>query len=338
MDPVASVVIGPRGHGVVRHATLLAQRTGVRLDRRSRPPHDLRPASEHGECVAGAIAPAAVYHWHFTDRLFGPNVEAAADRLVDAIRALGGRHVISLHDVPAPRSTARSIRRVAAYRRLTATADATVVASEHERSRLARGGADHCVDVIPLPIVETPTPASRSGECARRVGVLGYIYPGKGHAEVIAAAAPLPADVRLWFLGRPSDGHAALVTELRRAAAAQPRDLAVTGYLPDEQLQQAMRRVDVPVVPARAMSASASVATWIGAGRRPLVARNGYSTELAAHGNGLITLYEPDDLTASLRCAVDDPSVTYRDEPLPRCLGIDAVADAHRQLYRRLLA
>ena len=273
-----------------------------------------------------------MYHWHFTDRLFGETIEAAVNGLLDAMAVLPARHIVSLHDVPSPNRTRRSARRVEGYRRLVGAADVAVVASDHERTRLRRGGTTRHVDVIPLPIVESE-PIQQRVDRVRRVGVLGFIYPGKGHADVIAAAPALPDDVRLCFLGRAADGHAALLTTLRRAAAREHRRLHISGYLPDDVLRVALQTIDVPVVPARTTSASASVATWIGAGRRPLVARNGYSVEIADRDRHLVTLYEPGQLADAACAALREPSTTFRTCPVPPTLTLPAVAHAHELLY-----
>jgi glycosyltransferase involved in cell wall biosynthesis len=215
-------------------------------------------------------------------------------------------------------------------------ADGLVVASIHERSRLRRAGITAPVLVIPLPIVPLAAPTTRRRVSRRRtVAILGFVYPGKGHAEVIAAVGSLPPDVQVVALGRASDGHQPLVDCLRRTATSMDRRLLVTGFLDDATLADALHRVDVPVVAARSVSASASVATWIAAGRRPLVARNAYATELAAHDADLVTLYDPEDLTLAIERALDDPSTTRRRKSIPQALQLSVVAEAHCELYGR---
>jgi len=211
-----------------------------------------------------------------------------------------------------------------------------VVASTHERARLRRAGIGTPVDVIPLPIVPLAAPTTQRRATRRRsVAILGFVYPGKGHAEVIAAVGSLPPDVQVVALGRASDGHQPLVDCLRRTATSTDRRLLVTGYLDDATLADALHQVDVPVVAARSVSASASAATWIAAGRRPLVARNAYATELAAYDADLVTLYDPEHLTSAIERAIDDPSTTRRRGPIPQALQLSAVAEAHCELYRR---
>ena len=243
---------------------------------------------------------------------------------------------MTLHDVPAPTGSSRSMRRVDGYRRVAEAADSLVVASVHERGRLRRAGISTPVLVIPLPIIPGAPPTDRRRATRRRsVAVLGFVYPGKGHAEVIAAVRSLPPDVQIVALGRPSDGHQPLVDCLRRTATSMDRRLLVTGFLDDATLADALHRVDVPVVPARSVSASASAATWIAAGRRPLIARNAYSTELAAYDPDLVTLYDSGELASAIERAIDDPSTTHRRGPIPQPLQLPSVAEAHRALYRR---
>ncbi len=325
MAPVTAMVVGPDEHGVVRHAMTIAEAVDARIERH----FDLAT-------VTARAAGAGVCHWHFTDRLFGASIEESAESFVDALAVATARHVVTLHDVPAPTGSSRSARRVAGYRLVAEAADVLVVASAHERARLRRAGISAPVFVIPLPIVPFGAPTTRRRSTRRRsVAILGFVYPGKGHAEVIAAVRSLPPDVQVVALGRPSEGHQPLVDCLRRTATSTDRRLLVTGYLDDATLADALHQVDVPVVAARSVSASASVATWIAAGRRPLVARNAYTTELAAYDADLVTLFAPEDLPAAIERAIDDPATTRRRGRIPQALRLSSVAEAHCELYGR---
>jgi glycosyltransferase involved in cell wall biosynthesis len=327
-----SVVVGPEQHGVVRHALAIAAATGARVARRD----------DVAACLADPPDGSAVHHWHFTDRLFGRTVDDAAAAFRAATGVVAGRHVVTLHDVPAATDGDRDRRRAAAYRRVAACCDAVVVASEHERRRLAAADVARDVDVIPLPFLAPPPPSperrARTRERGRTVGILGFIHPGKGHADVIAGAGALPDDVRLVALGRPSDGHDDLAATLQRAARDAHRELVVTGFLADDELAVALDDVDVPVVPAADVSASASLGTWIAAGRRPLVVANDFAREVDAMGPGLVTLYEPAGLGRALGAALADPASTRRSCAVPGRLGLAAVAAAHVALYRRVAA
>ena len=329
---VVSVIVGPDEHGVTRHAGAVAAATGVRVARHT----------DWTGAVEASCRRASVVHWHFTDRLFGDDVATAAGHFAALAAPLSVRHVVSLHDVPAGGRSTRQARRVAAYRRVAALADVVVVASDHEHRRLLRAGVDAPVVVIPLPVLPLgektgagAPPARRHGRC-RAVGVLGFVYPGKGHGEVIAATAGLPDDVEVVALGCASPGHDELVRCLRVAAATAGRSFRLTGFLDDEALAGAAATVAVPVVAARAVSASASLGTWLSAGRRPIAVRNGFVAELAARDPELVTICEPDELGAAIRRGLAEPRSTWRTSPVPRELTMDAVAGAHRSLYERL--
>lgn len=330
---VVSVVVGPEQHGVTRHALALAGATGVGVER-----HLDATAATEGRVPPSARRAPQVVHWHFTDRLFGDDVTTAARRFLSMAESRSARHVVSLHDVPTGRRTRRQVRRADAYRAVASVADVVVVASEHERRRLRRSGIDADAVVIPLPVptagpMTVPDPVAPSPPT---VGVLGFVYPGKGHEEVLAACTRLPADVEVIALGGVSPGHETLVEDLTRAAKRAGRRFRVTGFLHDVELTDAARSVSVPVVAARAPSASASIGTWVAAGRRPVAVRNGFVDELDRRAPGLLAPCRADELAAAVERALRDPASTWRDRPVPDELSEGAVAAAHRDLYRRV--
>ena len=98
-----------------------------------------------------------------------------------------------------------------------------------------------------------PAQRRRGRGAARQVAVLGWVYPGKGHAEVLAALDGLPGDVGLRVLGGASPGHADLLDGLAALARDGGRDLHVDGWVDDDDLPDLLRAVDVPGVrpPAR---------------------------------------------------------------------------------------
>ena len=338
--PVATtIIVGPEEHGVVRHAMAVGRACRqpiVRIE---------EPLAESGELNIST----PVAHWHYTDRLFGCRATAAAERFVTVASSTGRRRLVTLHDVPEPGRTDHARRRVSAYRMIAGCVDAIVVASEHERQLLRRCEITTPVHVVPLPIDDRYAPVIDPAATPRNhvdndphrtrvIGVLGFLYPGKGHLDVVRAAASVPGDVVIEALGRPSEGHHDLVAELHKEAARLGRRLSITGFLTDDVLSARLASVDVPVVAARSVSASASLCTWIGAGRRPLVARAPYATELAATGD-LMTLYDPDEsaaLAAAVLRAVAAPPSTWRHVPVPVRLSVEAVAHAHVALYTGL--
>jgi glycosyltransferase involved in cell wall biosynthesis len=228
----------------------------------------------------------------------------------------------TLHDLPiVPPAGAPvdplALRRTAAYRRVALACAGVVVNSRHEQERLAAilGGACPPVTVIPLP-VDPPADRRPDPRPVRNVAVLGFLYPGKGHDEVLRAVAALPPEIMMTALGRPSDGHEDLAGELQQLARSLHRTLEVTGFVPDAELPAALHAAGVPVAPHRTVSASGSIATWLGAGRRPLVPDVAYTRELEQRCPGALWLYPPDaaGLTGCLLAAVAHPEQTWLGE------------------------
>ena len=331
---VVAAIAGPARHGVVRHARTIADLT----------------ASVPVAITADApidVPCNAVVHVHYTDQLFGPDAAAAAARFRRLTAPVRDRLVVTLHDVPVIDGSGHGARRAAAYRSVAADAAALIVSSGHERRRLAELGIHAPVSVIPLPVPAHRSQrvhrATLSASAIRRlrpvqptIGVLGFVYPGKGHESVIDAVAGTGALVLA--IGAPSAGHEDLVDELGRRAAQARCALHVTGHVDDRRLESLLARVDVPVAPAAAPSASASIARWIGAGRRPLAAASAYTDELVAIGPDLVTRYAPDDLGAAIQLGLRAPRSTHRRGPIPAALRPTTVAQLHRAIYRRVVA
>ena len=328
-EPLAtSLIVGPAAHGAVRHAMTVAVIT------RS-------PVVHLGEPEPVGCLPVAtpVHHLHYTDRLFGDTTERAAQRFIELVARLPGAIVVTLHDVPPTDGSALAVRRRESYRRVASSTAAVVVASEHERCRVRAYGISADIAVIPLPIERLPAPTDSFPTSGPTVGVLGFIYPGKGHDDVLAALASLPPEVSMWALGGVSPGHDDLLASLERHAVHADRRLTVTGHLDEPTIIAALQAIDVPVVPARSPSASASLATWIGAGRRPVTALNPYSAEIAAVAPNLVNVYQPvvpGALAATLGWALQRPARTWHDGAIPACFSADSVARQHRRLYRRV--
>lgn len=313
------LVVGPAQHGVT--AAALAQ-AGVDPSGPGPAPRTVRREHVVGaDDVAGLLAElrGRTVHAHVTDRLFGRTPEEAADVVVALAREC--RLVVTLHDLPQPSDgTVNHPRRARAYAAVARAAAAVVVSSDHERRLLDRcltgSGDDVAVTVVPLP-VPTFEPAgdpsegdpSAADEGAADVAVLGFLYPGKGHDAVLEALDGLPPGTGLRALGRPSDGHEDLVGQLAARAAALGRRFEVTGYVPDADLPRLLRSVLVPVAPHQHLSASGSIGSWIGAGRRPLVPVSDYADELLQRNPGAVLLY--DDLPTALERAVRDPASTW---------------------------
>ncbi len=320
------LVVGPAEHGVTRLALALARGADVVRVPTAVGPDDLGAL---GAQVAGGRT-----HAHVTDRLYGRSPEQAQAVLTSlaGVTALS----VTLHDLPQASDGPGSMpRRAACYAAVARASRVVLVSSEHERALLADclgPGPGPDVVVVPLPIdAEPPAPGARPGRTPD-VGLLGFVYPGKGHREVLEALRTLPPDVGVLVLGRASDGHEDLLDELAGRAGELGRRWCVTGYLPDAELVRRLREVAVPVAAHRHVSASGSIGSWLAAGRRPLVPRSRYVDELERRLPGALTVY--DDLPAALRRAVADPASTWLAPGTP--LGPSTAEVARR--YAEVLA
>lgn len=306
---------GPAGHGVVRHARLVA-----------------RLAAAHG--VRAVTAGADLTHAQFTDSLYGPDIATSAAAFADWAAGASRPLVVTLHDVPgADPDPARDVRRGAGYARVVAAGDVVVVSAEHEAAKIARL-TGRAATVVDLPVPQ-PVPGGIHPAWADRptLGVLGFVQPAKCHVDVIAAAAR--NGLRVVAAGAAAPGHDDLLRVLHERAALQGVELVVTGPLDDAEMTAAARAVTVPVVPSSVVSASGTVMTWRGCGRRPLTARGEYAVELDRRHPGTLHLYaDPVALPAAVARTLDDPMSTWLgDDRLVPDTGAE-----HAALYRRVLA
>ena len=327
MTRALHVIVGPNEHGVVRHAADVAQACGDDV---------LRFADAS---IARIPAGYDVVHIPYTDRLFAATCEASAsafERLSQAVAARGSLLSVVLHDLPFGPSTLQARRREA-YRRVSARASGVVVSSHLElqaaefflvEARVAR--------VIALPVGERvlaqPDPTGRS------VGVLGFVYPDRGYEDVLDE---LPAGSELLALGRAADGHHALAEQIAEYAARAGLDWHLTGFLPDEELSARLLTVAVPVAPNRRVAASASIATWLAHGRRPLVAGSAYAVELDTLWPQTIQMYDadrPGALGAAIGLALEDPASTVLGEGIATGPSLAEVADAYTDYFRGVSA
>ncbi|WP_257478701.1 glycosyltransferase [Acidipropionibacterium jensenii] len=309
---VLHVVAGPDHHGIARHAqqlVTLGQAPCLRL---------LDAASREPRTLARTITTAADgrgVHLHLNDTLLGPGT-------VGVVAGVAARVPVSLtlHDLPDPREgAARYDRRARACAELWRLSCGVVVASWHERGLLV-DAARHAgeepdglppVAVVPLPLAPPVADAPVDADHLEPVvGVLGYVYPGKGHEQAIhlAAALGLPGVVAL---GTPSHGHQQLVDDLHARAQALDTSFEVTGFLDDDALLSRARRVAVPLAWHAHASASGSIGSWLEAGRCPLVADGGWVRELAERCPGAVTVVGDQDALRTLAAiALADPSTT----------------------------
>ncbi|WP_203843530.1 hypothetical protein [Winogradskya humida] len=250
-------------------------------------------------------------HLHFTDRLWAGSPEHAA-ALVERIAARTAL-TVTLHDIPQPSDGPRNLpRRTDCYARVAAVTRGVVVNSHHEAAHLAEAGiAPRVLAVVPLPVTPAPFSSPRTRPGSPDVAVLGFFYPGKGHAEVVDAVAALADRPRMTVLGGPSAGHEEDLRVFAEQAAAHGIAVDVTGFVAEEDLIARCREVAVPVVAHRHFSASGSLATWIAAGRRPLVIDGRYTREMAALRPATVHLVAPDRLAEAIAAALADPASTW---------------------------
>ena len=336
---VTCVSVGPEGHGVVRHGRAVARALrGLGLDVQERHAPDAAAFGLLGPELAAVVRVGGTVHVDVTDALFGASPDAAADLLT---ATLPPGAAVTLHDVPQPAEGAdRFRRRAAAYTRIARHAADVVVSSEHER-RLLTDIVDVPARVVPLPVDDRRDQAAADDRTdaagllpeelsglGQDVVVFGFLYPGKGHREAIDALAVLAArdagaglpgpgegrmpaaPRRVTALGPVADGHDDLVEALRAHAAANGLRFRVTGRVPDDLLDAALRAAGVPVAAHRNVSASGSLNSWIGAGRRVVVPEGRYTAEMERLRPGTLRLVAgdgPEALAEAIAEAAADP-------------------------------
>jgi hypothetical protein len=246
---------------------------------------------------------------------------------------------VTLHDVPQPTDGPRFHARAAAYERIVLASRAWATNSWHEHALVSRWCvADARGAVIPLPVLGAYDPradAPRHAD-AHVLGVFGFVYPGKGHRQVVRAAAALrragsPVAVRV--LGDAARGHAAEIDELLRSSHARGVPVEVAGRIPEDEVRDALRRVGVPVAAHRNVSASGSVNSWIAAGRRPLVRDGAYAREMSALRPGTLTLFDDATLVPRLEDALLRPSSTWIEPGTDLGPRLDDTAAAYRSWW-----
>ena len=311
---ILTVLPGPELHGVVQHGRVVARlvrAVGAQvMVRRS---------------LTTSRTSADLTHVHFTDALFGTNVQAAATAYERWAGGVRGPLMVTLHAVPAAADDEREARRRAAYSRVVRASDAVVVSSPHEAAALT----DCLPYVIPLPLGPLG-PAGAVPEWADRptVGVLGFLYPGKGHAAVLEAVQP---GQRVVAAGAPSPGHADLAEELQRRAQERGVDLVVTGPLAADDLHAAALAVTVPVAAYSTSGASATLSTWLAAGRRPLTFETPYAQGVLARWPDCLDLAR--HLRADIAGVLAAPSRSW----LPAPLSAPDVGGLHLAAYQSCL-
>ncbi|OLR93268.1 hypothetical protein BJP25_17450 [Actinokineospora bangkokensis] len=309
---------GPAHHGVARHARHLA-----------------RLLADEG--VRIAASDPDVVHVQFSDSLYPGDASAAADAFTQWLADVPEPVVLTVHDLPGnDPDPARDSRRSAAYRRVLTSGVTVVVSARHEADKVEAltGERPH---VIPLPLPRSAPPSPPPALFAEpSVGVAGFIYPGKGHEEAIRAAARQPTRPRVVALGSATRDHRDLVVKLHGLAGSLGVRFTVTGPLGEAEMSTALAAVTAPLVPARQVSASGSLMSWLAGSRRPLVAANEFSREVVERNPRAVHLYEADDRDALdhlLSRALRDGAHTRTASP-PRW---EDVGKRHVELYQSVV-
>lgn len=292
------LLVGPDVHGVTRYAGEVAAATGAPVVR------------DVSDVVAGASV-----HVHVTDRLFSRTPADAAEALEALARRV--RLTVTLHDVPQPTDGPVFGARAEAYGRIVRASHAWATNSWHEHALVERWSAPGARgSVIPLPIFTGSLDAHRVHAAPDEpvLGVFGYVYPGKGHRQVVRAAAALRrsgvlASVRV--LGGAAPGHDDEVDALVTSSRERGVPVEVTGRVPEADVVRVLRQVAVPVAAHRNVSASGSTNSWIAAGRRPLVRDSAYAREMAELRPGTTILFDDSSLVPTLAAALFDPDSTW---------------------------
>ncbi|GAA5112645.1 hypothetical protein GCM10023339_16000 [Alloalcanivorax gelatiniphagus] len=293
------LLLGPDTHGVTSYAGAVAAAAGAPVVR------DLRD-----------VEPGSTVHLHLTDRLLGREPAEAAAAVEELARR--AHLTVTLHDVPQPMDGPGFPARAAAYGRIIRASRAWATNSWHEHTLVDRWSvAGASGTVIPLPVpsaVAVPRPRGPVPTGEPVLGVFGFVYPGKGHQQVLRAAAALRRGgtfVRLRVLGDAAPGHADELEALVRNGRARGVPVEVSGRVADSALGATLRAVSVPICAHRNVSASASLNSWISAGRRPLVRDGAYAREMAALRPGTSTLFDDATLVPRLAEALRRPSTTW---------------------------
>jgi len=322
--PPLQLIVGPAGHGVVAYAADVASML------RSL---DSRTGVARVEAVTDAMDiahDASRVHLHVTDRLLGRSPEEAAQNL-ERLAALT-RLTLTVHDVPQTSDGTALTRRISAYTRFLVAAHATAVNSRHEQllveEFLPSAPAPHAIPLGSRRAVSPPQPGA-SGECdadessPRSLVILiaGYVYPGKGHAQAIKAAADAGRSLRaageavgevvVLAIGGSSAGHDGDVAVLRADAERRGVRFEMTGFLADDIFAARIAEDGIPLAAHEHVSASRSMLDWMEAGRRPLVVASRYAEEMGLLRPGTIALYEPARLASRLVQAWREPARTW---------------------------
>lgn len=234
-----------------------------------------------------------------------------------------------------------------AMRWLAGRSACLVVSTETERERVLALGIDAPVEVVPLyverrgPLPEREEAKAALGLAGRRVvTLLGFIHPAKGHQLAVEALARLPDETVLVLAGGAVASGEAFLERLRadiRERGLEPR-VRITGYLADDELDRWLAASDVGILPFRDLAASASLATWLTAGRPLIVSDVPVLREYAALAPGLIRVVPPGDpaaLAAAIQATAPSGDATRQAAALADRFSPERTARRLAEIYAR---
>ncbi|TFC94116.1 MULTISPECIES: glycosyltransferase family 1 protein [Cryobacterium] len=166
--------------------------------------------------------------------------------------------------------------------------------------------------------------------------LVGFVYPGKGHREVIDAVARMGAVLDVAALGAASAGHEADLIALASHAESLGITFTATGYISDDELFRLCRLAAVPIAAHQHLSASGSILAWLAAGRRPLVADSRYAREMQALRPGSMTLYAANAMEAAIVAALSDPRSTILPTDIDTAPHLPHVVTSYREWWNGL--
>lgn len=355
--PAIRVRSVPAGHDYVRHAISPSGGVIVLDDPVVDPaeparwwPHPALEAADRPEVLGGAD----LVHVHFGYEHRTPGQVAA---FVAALRSRGLPLVVTVHDLTNPHEPDPALH-LERTGHLVRGADAAITLTGGAAEEIRRRwGVD--AQVIPHPrlmpaAVTEPHRLRRLGRATgRSVGVvLGSLRAGVAAEELLVPLVEaLPAGGRLTVMVR-SDALAAArdprhprhgaAVELDRLAACSQVRVTAHGHLSDAELCAALADVDALILPHRHGTHSGWLELCRDLGLPAVIPRVGYLAEQwspGPTGSTAAAVYDPaapaaDDLRRALAAALDAPPVP----PRPPESEDAAVADAHLELYRRVLS
>ncbi|MFH1402834.1 MAG: glycosyltransferase [Candidatus Altiarchaeota archaeon] len=181
----------------------------------------------------------------------------------------------------------------------------------------------------------------------RVITLLGFLWGSKGHRMVVESIPLLPEDVTVVFAGGPglkqeeTEDIVWMLTLLARRLRVSSR-LRITGYLPDDKLEEYIIATDLAVCPFINMASSGSLSTWISYARPILASRLPQMREYNAMEPGSIRFFEPYN-SRGFAIAVDRELETCSLKDDARVAGlrsrmiIPVAFDKHLECFKRII-